>query len=325
MIRRRSFLTTAIAASAALGLAACSDDPDPKNPASDAGGASDGAGASDAGGAEALSAVTVSEDLGAAPTVDFSAPLTITAPAAKLVVKGKGAAISDGDHIIWRSMYVDAQNGKTLQSWWEGAPASGVTVTEQGVGPAAHSFLTSATVGSRFVMAGWQQDQTGQARALLQVADIDRVVPLRAKGEPAAPAEGVPQVQLGDNGAPSLKAAPSGEPPQETTVTPLITGTGEKTAPGDYLTMQYTGWTWDDGKQFDSSWDRGQPFGFVLGSGQVVAGWDKHLGGLPVGSQVMLVIPPKDGYGEEKNDQMPLAGRTLVFVVDVLDAAKPHR
>ena len=69
--------------------------------------------------------------------------------------------------------------------------------------------------------------------------------------------------------------------------------------------------------RFDSSWERGAPFSFVQGGGQVIAGWDENLLDLTVGSQVMLVIPPEEAYG----DQGELAGETLIFVVDVLDAA----
>src|SRR5699024_11741363 len=76
---------------------------------------------------------------------------------------------------------------------------------------------------------------------------------------------------------------------------------------------------WSDGSQFDSSWERGAPFGFVLGQGQVITGWDESLVDAAVGSQLMLVIPPSEAYG----DQGELAGETLIFVVDVLDAARP--
>ena len=134
--------------------------------------------------APALSGVTVSEDLGAEPTVEFTAPLQISEADAEVIVPGDGAAIAEGDTIIWRHLYIDASSGETLQSWWQGAPAGGVQVNAEAVGPAAFEVFTSMTVGSRFAMAGWQQDQSGQARSLLQVADVDRVVePLRAEGK----------------------------------------------------------------------------------------------------------------------------------------------
>lgn len=314
MIRRRTLLTTALAATAAIGLAACTDEGTDGNGASDAGGASDGGGT----GGDPLAAVTVSDDLGAEPTVEFSAPLEITAADAKIVVEGDGDAIAEGDTLIWRHMYVDATTGETLQSWWEGAPAGGVQVTAEVIGQAAFDVFTAMTVGSRFVMAGWQQSSNGQAYSLLQVADVDRVVsPLRAEGEPGSPSGDYPAVTLGDDGAPSLEAAPEGEAPTSTVREDLIVGDGDATREGDYLTMHYTGWKWSDGSQFDSSWERGAPFSFVQGEGRVIQGWDENLLDVPVGSQVMLVIPPAEAY----RDQGELAGETLVFVIDVLDAA----
>lgn len=309
MIRRRTLLTTALAATAAIGFAACTDKG--SSGASDAGGASDGGG-------DVLAGVTVSDDLGAEPTVDFVSPLEITAADAKIVTPGDGEPIAEGDTVIWRSLFLDASTGETLQSWWQGAPAGGLQVTADAVGEVAFSFLTTVPVGSRFVMAGWQQDANGQARSLLQVGDVDRIVsPLRAEGKPGKPSGTFPKVTLGDNGAPAIDGPPKGEPPAKTAREELIVGTGEPTRAGDYLTMHYTGWKWSDGSQFDSSWERGAPFSFVQGEGKVIPGWDENLLDLPVGSQVMLVVPAAEAYG----DQGELAGETLIFVVDVLDAA----
>ncbi|MDN6330501.1 MAG: FKBP-type peptidyl-prolyl cis-trans isomerase [Brachybacterium sp.] len=317
MIRRRTLLTTALAATAASGLAACTDDGTDGSGASDAGGASDGGG-----GGDPLAGVTVSEELGAEPTLEFTAPLEITAAAAEIVVPGDGETIAEGDTIIWRHKYVDAATGEALQSWWQGAPAGGIQVTAEVIGQAAFDVFTTMAVGSRFVMAGWQQSADGQAYSLLQAADVDRIVsPLRAEGEPAEPSGTYPTVTLAENGAPSLDAPPEGEEPTETVRELLIQGTGDTTRAGDYLTMQYTGWSWDAGEQFDSSWDRSAPFSFVQGGGQVIPGWDENLLDLAVGSQVMLVIPPEQAYPE--GSQSPVAGQTLIFVVDVLDAA--HR
>lgn len=309
MIRRRALLGTAFAATAAIGLAACTDDSsDPE-----------ATGSSDAGGGDGLDAVTIGEDLGAEPSVEFTPPLSVEQPGSRVVVAGDGATIAEGDTLLWRSRFVAASSGETLQSWWQGGPAGGVTVTAEGVGEAAAQFLTTVPVGSRIAMSGWQQDANGQMVALVQVADIDQVVsPLRAEGEPAAPSGTYPAVTLAENGAPSISGPGEGEPPASTVREVLITGTGEPTAEGDYLVMHYSGWKWSDGSAFDSSWDRGAPFGFVQGQGRVITGWDQHLTGLPVGSQVMLVIPPAEAYGTTEESQHELAGETLVFVVDVL-------
>lgn len=315
MIRRRSLLSTALAATAAVGLAACSDDSETEGgtDASDGGG-SDGGGE----GPGALEGVTISEDLDSEPVVEFDAPIEVTAADSQVVVEGEGDPIGGDDVVIMRSAYVDASSGETLQSWWQGAPASGLVIDPEQLGEQAAEFFTTVTVGSRFAMAGWQSDESGQSMSLIQVGDIDRVVsPLHAEGEPVEPSGDFPAVTLDDSGAPSLESAPEGDEPTETISELLIEGTGDETREGDYLTMHYTGWTWSDGEEFDSSWERGTPFSFIQGAGQVITGWDEQLLELPVGSQLMLVIPPEEAYGDEGD----LAGETLVFVIDILDAA----
>lgn len=323
MIRRRTLLSTALAATAAIGLAACSDDPDSESAtgASDGGG-SDGGGSDGGGdGPGALEGVTISEDLGAEPVVEFEAPLEVAAADSTIVVAGDGDAIASGDMVIMRSAYVDASTGDTLQSWWQGAPASGLIVDPGQIGEQAAEFFTTVTIGSRFAMAGWQSDPSGQSLSLIQVGDIDRVVaPLHAEGEPVEPSGDFPTVTLDESGAPSLDAAPEGEAPAETTREMLIEGSGDTTHEGDFLTMHYTGWSWDTGEQFDSSWERGAPFSFNQGMQQVIAGWDQYLLDIPVGSQVMLVIPAAEAYGEDE-EAHELGGQTLLFVIDILDAA----
>ena len=91
---------------------------------------------------------------------------------------------------------------------------------------------------------------------------------------------------------------------------------------GQTVTVHYTGVIWATGKQFDSSWDRGAPLDTVIGQGSVIAGWDEGLVGQTVGSQVLLVVPPDKGYGTAGQRRAGIKGTdTLVFVVDILDAA----
>ncbi|MGY5764566.1 FKBP-type peptidyl-prolyl cis-trans isomerase [Brachybacterium sp. DNPG3] len=318
MIRRRTLLTTALAATAAIGLAACSDDTDGTgSDASDGGTGLTGS---------SLDGVTIGDDLGAEPTVEFTPPLTIDAADATLVVTGDGDALAEGDVAILRSMYVDASTGETLQSWWQGASANTLTLSADAIGDSALAFFQTVTVGSRFAMAGWQTDTSGTTYSLVQVADVDRVIPsLRAEGEAQEVSGDFPTVTLAEDGAPSLDSTPTGDAPTETVREVLIQGTGDVTQAGDYLTMAYTGWQWSDGTQFDSSWDAGTTFSFTQGASQVIPGWDDHLLDLAVGSQVMLVIPPADAYGTtEEGSTSALADQTLIFVIDVLDAARPY-
>lgn len=96
----------------------------------------------------------------------------------------------------------------------------------------------------------------------------------------------------------------------------LQIGTGAEAQPGDTLTVHYTGWL-HDGTQFDSSVDRGQPFEFILGVGQVIAGWDEGVEGMNVGGKRKLVIPPSLGYGASRTGPIP-GNSTLVFDVELL-------
>ncbi len=90
---------------------------------------------------------------------------------------------------------------------------------------------------------------------------------------------------------------------------------------GQTITVHYTGVIWASGKKFDSSWDRKQPIDFGIGTGDVIAGWDDGLVGQTVGSQVLLVVPPDQGYGSAGQPSAGITGTdTLVFVVDILDA-----
>ena len=99
-----------------------------------------------------------------------------------------------------------------------------------------------------------------------------------------------------------------------------VVGTGSPAVSGDRVVVNYTG-RLSDGKVFDSSITRGEPFQFVLGSGQVIQGWDLGIVGMQVGGKRTLTIPPELGYGY--NDYGPIpGGSTLVFDVELLKVEK---
>ena len=99
-----------------------------------------------------------------------------------------------------------------------------------------------------------------------------------------------------------------------------VAGTGEIAASGNRVIVHYTG-KFMDGKVFDSSVTRGEPFQFVLGAGQVIKGWDEGIVGMRVGGKRVLTIPPSLGYG--MNDYGPIPGNsTLIFEVELLKVEK---
>ena len=98
----------------------------------------------------------------------------------------------------------------------------------------------------------------------------------------------------------------------------VAVGNGDEARQGQVAVVHYTGWL-TDGTKFDSSRDRGEPFSFPVGGGQVIAGWDEGVAGMKVGGRRKLVIPANLGYGEMGAPPVIPPGATLVFDVELLE------
>lgn len=104
----------------------------------------------------------------------------------------------------------------------------------------------------------------------------------------------------------------------------LETGDGDAIASGSTAVVHYTGWLYDEsaednkGEQFDSSRDRGQTFGFPLGAGRVIRGWDEGVAGMQVGERRILIIAPELGYGARGAGGAIPPGATLIFDVELV-------
>ncbi len=140
--------------------------------------------------------------------------------------------------------------------------------------------------------------------------DDDRAPSLIVSGSPTAASV--------DTGPPPV----AGEPTFSETglgVIDIEAGSGETPATGKLVVVQYTGWLSDDGTKFDSSLDRGTPFEFVLGLGQVIAGWDEGLATMKVGGKRRLIIPPELGYGEGGSLPTIPPNAELTFDIELLE------
>lgn len=121
----------------------------------------------------------------------------------------------------------------------------------------------------------------------------------------------------GDAGTKPQITLPDAPPPGDLVITDLVEGDGEEAGPNATVTVHYSGVSWTHGgRQFDSSWDRGDTISFGLN--QVIAGWTQGIPGMKVGGRRMLVIPPHLGYGAQSPTPAIAPNDTLVFVIDLV-------
>ncbi len=110
---------------------------------------------------------------------------------------------------------------------------------------------------------------------------------------------------------------PEGKPPSQLKIRDIVQGKGPGAGSGDELTVQYVGVRAVNGEEFDASWDRGEPYSFVLGRGEVIPGWDAGLEGMKAGGRRELIIPSGQAYGPSGGPPPIGPNETLVFVIDL--------
>jgi peptidylprolyl isomerase len=111
---------------------------------------------------------------------------------------------------------------------------------------------------------------------------------------------------------------PAGAPPKKLEETEIVEGDGPEAKPGDEVTVQYVGVGYKSQEQFDASWDRGEPFSFTLGAGEVIPGWDEGVKGMKVGGRRELTIPAELAYGPSGSPPVIGPNETLIFIIDLL-------
>jgi peptidylprolyl isomerase len=123
---------------------------------------------------------------------------------------------------------------------------------------------------------------------------------------------------LKDTSTKPVLTKPTGSPPDKLVKEDIVKGKGRPARKGDKVTMHYTGVTFSTGTEFDSSWDRGEPFSLELGAGEVIEGWDKGIAGMRKGGRRKLTIPPELAYGVQGSPPDIGPNEPLVFVVDLV-------
>jgi peptidylprolyl isomerase len=275
--------------------------------------------------------VAVKGAFGTAPTLSISCSKLPTTTEVAVVSKGTGAVVKAGDLLVAHDYGRTWADPTAFQNDFTGEPPDTLPVgTGQISLVGLDNALVGVPVGSRVVIVvppsqaftTGSQLPTGVTAAdtLVFVFDVDDAYAATA----SATGTVVPQT---DSTLPTVSAT-AGKPtitipkttaPSTLSVTTIVQGTGPAIAAGDEVVSQYVGQIWRNGTEFDSSWKRNDPSAFVVGANQLIPAWDKGLVGVKVGSRVMLVVPPSEGYGSTGASSAGItATDTLVFVIDVL-------
>ncbi|MGV8885119.1 MAG: FKBP-type peptidyl-prolyl cis-trans isomerase [Microbacteriaceae bacterium] len=268
--------------------------------------------------------VTAPGDITSEPKVNFSTPLISTKLERSVVKLGEGRSLGTGDVADVHLTQLTGADLKLITSTW--TDAKPVRVTADADGELLPSLLACATVGSRIaaiVPISLVNDQGKDGETIVVVIDVLDGYAGKAHGAPQLPRNGLPAVVLAPTGQPGI-VIPKVDAPAELEISLLQAGDGETVAEGDSVVVHYTGMLWANSTIFDSSWDKGSPATLTAkaGNGGLVTGFATALIGQRVGSQVLVVIPPKDGYASGTAPATIPEGSTMVFVIDVLHIDK---
>jgi len=281
----------------------------------------------------ALDGITITGTAGSKPTVTITTkPLVVTQTARKIIAAGSGEAAGPGTTVKAHFTIVKGSDGAQLDSTYDNSTPQSLGLDAQQLLPGLFTGLTGVQGGSRVLLVIPPKDGFGSdGRADLGVSGTENTVwvvdvlaisrPLtKAEGTPVAPVAGLPTVTFDEKAGPTITVPSGVAAPTELVAQNLIDGTGAVVAAGQQVTVHYTGALWKDGSVFDSSWTKGSPFAFQVGAGRVIPAWDKGFVGKKVGSRVLLVVPPAEGYGSAGSPPKIAGTDTLVFVVDILAA-----
>jgi FKBP-type peptidyl-prolyl cis-trans isomerase len=311
-VRKRPLIVLSTVAAATLLLAGCSGSSAPSSSGTPSPTASSAC-ALDAQPGKTSDAVVV-EGKGADTKVTVPADAAFEGVERTVVSAGDGDDVFVNDLVSVEYQIVDATTNKVLDSSARGEGGVLPVLLDTNQSSLFVAALECEPVGSRVVLAlpGSALGEGGSN--VIVYAEAVEQLPEVATGKDVDPTPGMPTVKLDDDGKPTVEI-PDGDAPTETKVAVLKQGDGPTVGSGDLVVVQYLGVKWSDGKEFDSSWSRdAAPTQFQTTG--VVTGFKKALEGQKVGSQVVVAMPPSDGYGASEGHE--LQKESLVFVVDIL-------
>jgi FKBP-type peptidyl-prolyl cis-trans isomerase len=271
---------------------------------------------------KSLDAIKVAGDYGKSPTVTVKAPWAIDKTRTEVLKPSKGAVVQSGQSVEVNYYGVNGRTGKKFDDSY--SRKASVAFNLEQVVPGFKKGLIGQRQGSRVLVAmpgsdgydasgGSEQAGIKVGDTLIFVIDVVGVQLSGPEGVKVAPKAGLPTVTDKD-GKPTI-TVPKTTPPTALVAQPLIRGTGKKVAAGDTITFNYRWVAWKDGRLLEDSYS-GTPGSAALSG--LLPGMQKGLVGQTVGSRILLVVPPAEGYPNGNTKPKIAAGETLVFVVDLL-------
>lgn len=275
--------------------------------------------------------------LGTAPAVSIPTPLYAKTSQVSQLIAGKGRPVETGQAVLLQVSTYNARTGRLVQP--QDYSANSIVPFTIGNTADAHFIsagLQCAKVGSRIAIIGTAADShhsqadsnSGLAKndSLIYVIDVLKSFMAKADGANQIPVNGLPTVVTTANGTPGI-SIPDGPAPTTTKVEVLKLGSGAVVKKGSVVNVKYTAVDWAtipaERKVFDSTWTTKTSTFLQIGASSVVSGLSSGLEGKRVGSQVLIVLPPKDDVAQSPSQSAPVPPTDTpgVYVVDILGIA----
>lgn len=317
---RRLALVPVLLTVCALSLTACGDNSKPADPF--AGGKT----------YDRLDAVTITGDIGSAPDVKWKGVMSAGKIESKTLTEGDGDPLKGQDNVL---AHLWIGNGYTQKQALNTYDSKAELLTINNQLPEFLSSVRDAKVGSRIAITASAEDAfgpTGNSQlgiankdTVLVIVDLVSKVADKPEGDRSPYPDWMPTPQFTKGVITGFDFAHAPDPTGDLRKVQLIKGTGPRVKKGQTIAVRYYGEAFGGDKPFDENFGdtgTGLPTTFSIGTGAVIKGWDKGLDGMPVGSRVVLEIPPELGYGADGSPDSGIPkNATLVFMIDILGVA----
>ncbi|MHA6695998.1 FKBP-type peptidyl-prolyl cis-trans isomerase [Homoserinimonas sp. A520] len=279
----------------------------------------------------ASDAVVVLGGADAVPSVRFEEALAPARTQRTVVNPGEGRLAEPGSQVTFAYAAFDAATGDVIDAVGYGTPHAQVVLDGRSMVSGLEGALRCSAEGSRiaavvppeeaFGDAGSEKHGIAASDSVVLIVDVVSIAADRALGERQPVMDSLPQVHVGATGEPQVTIPPK-SPPTAFSATVMRKGEGLVVTEGATVTVEYRGVVWASGRTFDSSWQRDDPVRMPTSS--FMKAFGDAIVGNTVGSQVLAIVPPALGFGDEGSREFGIdAADTMVYVIDILAVVQP--